>query len=345
MTPPAKFALRLVLAGAALAWLIGDLGVWHGPLRRQLDRLCAPASVVVARVYDCPITRGQLDRAVSARLWLDGGQTGQPIAAVDRQRARAAALEELIDHELLRVKAQANAAQLAVSEAEITTRLQRLGSRFESPAELASALRSQGIANERDLHDLVAARLQQEKYLESKIGLLVRPTDAEARQWFDDHHASLAVPERVEVRQIFLPTLDHPSEEARAKLAAALAELTAGTRDFTTLAREISEDPATKVHGGALGWMTRARLPADFSAPVFALALHQPALIRSHLGWHLVEVTGRLPAQPRTYDQAQPEIFAALEAVKRQQVIPEFRNTLRHFEAAHIQIYHDLLGG
>ena len=337
MTPPRKFPLRLAILGAAVAWLIGDLGVWHGPLRHQLERLFPRASPVVARVFQFPITRSQLDRAVSARLWR-AGQAGEALTPAARQIVRSAALDDLIDHELLRVKAMTGGAPLAVSDEEVSGCLRRWVSRFDSPEAMAGAMKSQGIASDRELRDRLAAHLQQEKYLESKIGLLATPTDEEARQWYGRNQAALAQPERIEVRQLFLAALEHPPEEAKEKLAAALADLTAGRRDFVTLAREISEDPATKDRGGALGWMTRDRLPVDFATPVFGLAVHRPTLVRTHLGWHLVEVTARQSAEPRTYQQAKPEILAALEAVKRPQLITEFRNSLRRFEAAHIQV-------
>ena len=337
MTRRRQVPLLLAILGVVVAWLIGDLGVWHGPLRHQLERLFPRASPVVARVFQFPITRSQLDRAVSERLWR-AGQAGEALTPAARQVVRAAALDDLIDHELLRVKAMTCAVPLAVSDEEVGVRLRRWQSRFDSPEAMVAAMQSQGIAGERDLRAILAAHLQQEKYLESKIGLLATPTDEEARQWYDRNQASLAQPERVEVRQIFLATLDHPPEEARVKLGAALADLTAGRRDFAALAREVSEDPATKDRGGELGWMSRDRLPADFATPIFALALHQPTLVHTHLGWHLVEVTGRRSAEPRTYPQAKPEILAALEAVKRSQLITDFRNSLRRFEAAHIEV-------
>jgi parvulin-like peptidyl-prolyl isomerase len=337
MTPPAKSILLIALAGVAAIYLIGDLGVWHGPLRRAVERFWPRGSPVVARVFDVAITRSQLDRAVSARLWL-AGQADEALTPHERKLARDAALDELIDHELLRAKAASRGARLVVGEDAIAGCLRRFEQRFESPAAMAAAMKAQGIASERDLRDLLAARIQQEKYLESEIGPLVTPTDEEARQWFASNQSKLALPERVEVRHLFLPTLDHPPEQARAQLAAAAVDLTAGNKDFATLAREISEDPATKDVGGSLGWMTRDRLPADFTSAVFALALHQPSLVRTHLGWHLVEVTGRKPAEPRTYEQAKPEVLAALEAVKRRQVIGEFRAALRRFESSNIEI-------
>jgi parvulin-like peptidyl-prolyl isomerase len=208
---------------------------------------------------------------------------------------------------------------------------------------MESAMKSQGIASERELRRRLAARIRQEKYVELKIGPAVKVDDAEARKWFDENRAGLALPERVEARHVFLPALDHPPQEAKAKLEAALADLTSGKMDFATLAAQLSEDPATKDKGGALGWMTRERLPADFAAAVFALPSNKPALVRTRLGWHLVEVTGRKPAGPRAFDDAREEVIAALQAVKRRQAAADFRKALRRTEAAGIEVFHDML--
>lgn len=340
MTTRAKFTVRLALIGSAAACLIATLGVWRDPLCRQIDRLYRRDSAVVARVFDCPLTRSQLERAMCERLWREG-KSIESLTPETRKLASAAALDELIDSELLRRKSLNQG--IEVSDHEVATRLQRFANRFDSPAAMTEAMQSQGISSESDLRNLLATHLRQEKYLESQIGQFAEPTDEEARHWFDSNQGLLAQPERIEARQIFLAALDHPPQEAREKLTGALAELTAGTKDFAALASELSEDPATNARGGALGWMTRTRLPADFTTPVFAMADHQPALVRTHLGLHLVEVTGRKPAAHRTYDEAKPEILAALRAIKHQRLSTEFRRSLRHSEDAHIAIYRDLL--
>ena len=351
MSPLKKFTLRLALYGVVLAYIAGDLFVFHGPLSRKIERAdpgsaesiaAAKANGVVARVFNLQITRGQLDRAVNERLW----RIGQPIDPPTPEAlkiVRYAALDELIDHELLRIKAKVNAPQLRISDEEIDERLQRFQARFESRDAMVSSIKSQGIASTQDLRDRLAARMQQEKYVESKIAPLARVTDEEAREWFDKNQKDLAIPERIEARHVFIPTLNLPPEEAKIKLEAALAELTSNAKDFTTLAKELSEDPATKDQGGSLGWMTRQRLPADFSKPVFALPVNQPSLIQTRLGWHLVEVTARKPAEPRSFEQAKPEVLAALEAVKRRQAATESRAALRQFEAAKIDVFHDMM--
>jgi parvulin-like peptidyl-prolyl isomerase len=351
MTPLKKMSLRLAIYGAVFLYLLGDLFVFTGPLRRRIN-LADPATPeaiakaksrgVVARVFNHQITRTQLDRAVAERLWLEG-KTLEDFPPALLKPLRLAALNDLIDHELLRVKAKAHAPDLKVTDAEVDERLRRLMGRFESRDAMEAAMKSQGIPTGADLRDRLAARLQQERYVESKVRPLSEVTDDEARKWFDEHTEELALPERVAARHIFIATLDTPAEQAKAKLETALADLVSNKKDFATLARELSEDPATRETGGALGWMTRARLPADFSEPLFALPPAKPALIRTRLGWHLVEVTGRKPAEPRTFQHAKPEVLAALRTLKRQQAANDYRHALRQFEAAKIQVFHDML--
>jgi parvulin-like peptidyl-prolyl isomerase len=227
---------------------------------------------------------------------------------------------------------------LPVTDAEINERVRRLVGRFENKGTLETAMKSQGISTEQNLRERLAERIRQEKFVNQQTAASSGISEEEARKWFDDHQASIALPERIEVRHIFLPTLDHPSEEAKQRLTAALAELVEKKKDFATLAKEISEDPATREIGGTLGWMTRERLPVDFSAPVFSLALHTPTLVRTRLGWHLVEVTARKPAEARTFEQAKPEILSALAAVKRRTATENFRKSLRQTHSADIEI-------
>lgn len=328
----ARSSIRLALYGAVLAYLVADFFIFNGPLRRTIVGDSPPKPEIAARVPGHAITRSQLDRAVSERLWLEGNPAADPASV------RAAALEELIDHELLRLQVKELDPPLVVNDEEINERLRRLVGRFESKGALETAMKSQGIPNERDLRDRLAARIRQEKLIALRIGPSIQVSDGEAREWFDANQQSIALPERVEARHVFIPTLDHPPEEAKQKLDAALVELTEKKKDFPTLAKELSEDPATKDNGGALGWMTRERLPADFAAPVFSLETNQPALVRTKLGWHLVEVTARKPAEPRAFEQAKPEILAALEAIKRRQATADFRNSLRQAHAAEIEI-------
>lgn len=333
--------LRWCLIGAA-TWAVLDLALIHGPLHRVLiyDERSSNTDgpdAVVARVAGGDITRSQLDRAVRERLWLEG-RDAVGLAPAELEQATRGALDDLIDHELLRRKTTAMAKQLRVTPEEIDQRLERYAARFASRDEMREALQAAGLGGERAFRERLAARIQQEKFVESQVAPLVTVTRDEARAWFDQHHDAFALPERVELRHVFLPALDHPAEESKAKLEAALAELTAGAKDFATIARDLSEDPASKDRGGSLGWMSRQRMPEDFAEAVFALPDRKPTVVRSLLGWHLVEITGRKPAEPRNFEAVEDEVTRALHTVKRDRAVAACRAALRNDPAATIEV-------
>ncbi len=257
---------------------------------------------------------------------------------------RYAVLGELIDHQLMRLKVSVNTLEFPVSKEEISARYQRMVERFPDVQSMNLSMLSQGIASEMELRERIAARIQQEKYVEARIAELIKVSDEEISGWYEQNKDALASPERIEVRHIFLPAIGQTVEDARAKLEAALAALTAKTKDFATLARETSRDPATKDHGGGLGWLTRDRLPADLTVALFDLPLNQPTILRTKAGHHLVEVIGHKPGETRSLQDSRLEIRAAIEDVKRHQAVNDFRDALRRFEGHRIRIYHDMLG-
>jgi len=351
MTSTGKFALRLVIYGGVLAYAAGDLLVFQGPLHRRLEKnrpdtaeaiAAAKAGGTIARVFSHPILRSQLDRAVHERLWLEG-RTLAEVPEQNLKLIRYAALGELIDHQLLRMKVKVNTFDLPVSAEEVEQRYVEFASRFPSAEDLQVAMISQGIPDEQALRDRLAARIQQEKYVEMRIGPLAVVSDEEVATWYAENQEHIALPARIEARHIFQGTLTRTPEEAQQSLATALASLQDGSGDFAALAKELSEDAASRDAGGALGWMTRERLPEDLAAQIFDLPLNEPQLVRTRLGWHLLEVTGRKPSESRSLEDAEPEIRAALEAVKRRDATTEFRIALRQHEERRIEIFHDMM--
>jgi parvulin-like peptidyl-prolyl isomerase len=324
----------LIIAAFFLTEAFTDFSI----TRWVTSQLASGPKDTVARVAGTPITHRQVERSLRETLWLSAKPIGD-LTPEQRKTAYAAALDELIDHELLRAKLRTATPPPTVGKAEIDQRIQRLVGRFETKGSLESAMKTQGIPDEIALKNRLAARIQQEKWLETQIAKQIIPTDAEAQQWYSENQKLLENPARLNARHIFIATLDHPPEEAKQKLDEALAALLAKQKDFATLAREISDDLANKESGGELGWMTYRRLPADLAAPLFSLKLNQPTLIRSRLGWHLAEVTARKPAEPRSFEQAKPEIFTALSAIKRQQALTDFRTSLRTHETKNIVIF------
>ncbi|MBC7980100.1 MAG: hypothetical protein H7Y36_06010, partial [Armatimonadetes bacterium] len=173
MKPFAKFPLRIVIYFAVLAYLTGDLFLLKGPLYRRIQssRPDSPESIakakangVVARVLNHHITRSQLDYAINERLWIEGKKLAS-LSPEEKKRITHGALDELIDHHLLRIKVQSSAKPIPVSYQEIDARLNRFIGKFETKGHLETAMKSQGIPNAKSLRQRIAGRIQQEKYI------------------------------------------------------------------------------------------------------------------------------------------------------------------------------------
>jgi len=337
MSPPAKFILRLAILIAFVAYIAADFFVFKGPIYRGIEIARTNRSDAIARVGSHFITRSQVERAMHENFWLEG-KSFDSLNATEKTKARETALEGLIDHALLRDKIASDTKSIRVSNDEINARLRMMLSRFTTKGEMESSMRGQGIESEEELRAGVAARIQQEKWIEEKIAPVIRVSDDEARAWIDQNSSAMAKPERVEVRHIFMAAMDHPQTKIDATLGAALQNLKSQRKDFATLAREISDDPASRDRGGSLGWMSKARLPADFAA-VFSLPIGQPTIIRTRLGSHLIEVTARKPAEAANFEEMKPEIVAALEAIKRRQAITELRQKIRESATKDIRVF------
>ena len=346
-----KFSLRFAAYILVVGYLVADLFVFNGPLNKRIQAsnpnspesiAKAKANGVVARVFYNQITRRQLDYAIYERLWLEG-KALEDLSPGDKKLVTYAALGDLIDHELMRVKVAHNTKELNVSDQEIDERLKRFVVKFETRGHLESAMKEVGIANEKVLRNRIAARIQQEKYVAMRVDPLVEVSEQEISAFFEANKKSLEIPARIRAQHVFISTLEKPAEEAKQTLTRALADLNEKKKDFATLAKEISDDAANKEKAGDLGWMSRARLPGDFAEQVFNLAEGKPTLVRTKLGWHLVNITGMKPVEERSLEDARPEIVAALSAIKRHQAVTDFRSALRKFEAHKIDIFHDQL--
>ena len=168
-------------------------------------------------------------------------------------------------------------------------------------------------------------------------------TSEEAKQWYDDHAKELKLPERRHVRHIFLATLDHPSEQAKATLTKHLERLKKGQTNFKKLAADVSEDASTKSKGGDLGWVRKKRLPGDFAAAVFSLSQKSPTLVRTKLGWHIIEVTDIKAPELPTFKSMEKEITTALADSKREGAIKQYRHQIRLLNKDKIDIFKPMM--
>lgn len=342
-----SFVVRMVIWSALIIYILCDFLIFSGPLKREARKMFptdadkirkAMEMGVCAKVYNEPIYLGQVDRRVQENLWRSGRDV-EKISTKEKKLLRWVALNSLIEEHIMRIKVRVNREEVPVSDEEIDAEVVRFEKRFASKEELDKALAAQGIANGKELRYRLAARIQQEKYVNSKIKNSISVSDEEVREWYDDHQEVMTMPERRRVRHIFLAALDHSPDAAQAALAGKLKLIQEKKADFAKVAAGISEDERSKKQGGDLGWMRRDRLPDDFAAAVFAMSLDKPSLVRTKLGWHIIEVTGVKAPEVATFNLAKAEIAAALSDSRRKEAVAQYRHQLKLLNHEKVEIY------
>jgi peptidyl-prolyl cis-trans isomerase D len=114
-------------------------------------------------------------------------------------------------------------------------------------------------------------------------------------------------PEQIQARHILFT-----GEDAPAQAEAARERLRAG-EDFEALARELSQDEATRGEGGDLGSFPRGRMLAAFEEAAFALqpgAVSEP--VETERGVHLIRLEERRAALERALDEVSEELATGL---------------------------------
>jgi parvulin-like peptidyl-prolyl isomerase len=245
-------------------------------------------------------------------------------------------LRRIVLRELLRARAEA--ADIKVTEADTRAEIEARRARIESDpryrgVSYADWLRTtQGLTvDELARSPQMVATVQQER-----LCALAFPRAELERRLREDREAVLrAHGERRAISVILLRALEKPNEIVRRSFEAAREEVARlreeldGNQDFGRLARIHSEDPHSKVRGGALGEFTRGAddVPDPVLAAAFAMQpLEVSAPIRVPQGFCLVRVTKVIPAPD------EPELLEALREELAQGLLAEM------LEAAAIEV-------
>ncbi len=146
-------------------------------------------------------------------------------------------------------------------------------------------------------------------------------TDEEVEQWYNE------LDEEVAISIIYLTDslkADSLYNEAR------------NGADFAAMARKHSEDQASAVKGGDIGYRTFVSLSETFQNQVWDLNEGEITLVKAPTGWNIATVTGRREVQVPPLDQIATQLKSQIQGMKRKKVQTEFYDDL--YEKADIKI-------
>lgn len=141
-------------------------------------------------------------------------------------------------------------------------------------------------------------------------------TEAQCRDYYDNHLAQFRSPELTEAAHILFAVDPRDKDaQARAQSAAesALAELSHQPSLFESMARERS-DCSSKNGGGRLGQLAPGDTVPEFEAALSSLEPGQlsAAPIRTRFGFHILRLDARIAGQPLPFSYVRDKIAAFL---------------------------------
>ena len=142
------------------------------------------------------------------------------------------------------------------------------------------------------------------------------PTDKDIQDYYNSNLKKLyAHPDEVRARHILIEVPAGATAEqkatAKAKAESILKQLQNGG-DFAKLAKENSQDPATKLDGGDLGSFGRGQMIKPFEDAAFSMKPGELRLVETKFGFHIVKLDSSTPAHTDKLEAVRAKIVDAL---------------------------------
>ncbi len=219
---------------------------------------------------------------------LESGETREAVAQEAHEfNVRQLVLDQMIQEELLLWLAREEGVVIDAGEvSEAVARQQE----FPTAEGTAAGAGEEGDAEERPGNEQSALRLEQAQQ-QMILSMIARHTTADA---YRARHILLSV-------SLPMTATQEQRQEAFAAVrpkAEDLLEQVRGGADFAALAREHSDDQGSAAEGGDLGWIREGDLVPQFEEAAMSAELHEPVLVQTPFGYHVVVVEEREADKP-----------------------------------------------
>jgi peptidyl-prolyl cis-trans isomerase D len=150
----------------------------------------------------------------------------------------------------------------------------------------------------------------------ARIEEAVASRASELETLFEGQRSRFESPEEVRARHILVRVSQAASEEevgeAEARAQALLARLQAG-EEFDSVARETTDDSASRESGGDLGFFRRGQMVPEFEEAAFAATPGElVGPVRSNFGFHVIRVEEHKQAVNQTLEDVREELAKEL---------------------------------
>jgi len=159
----------------------------------------------------------------------------------------------------------------------------------------------------------------------------VTVSNDDLKQYYDQHQSEYNLPERVTAQHILFKTQGKSAEEIEAikNKARGVLDRAKKGEDFAGLAKQFSEDEASKISGGDLGSFTRGQMVPEFDNVAFSLGPGAISdLVQTQFGIHIIKVVSKQEARARPLQELEGAIRSIVSTRKAEQHAAEVAQTI-----------------
>lgn len=310
--------LRLVLM--VLAFVLPGLLLTVG----RTEAVAEPTfgEMAVARVNGVEIGQMQLEHYFTDYLQAQGRMVGSIRNPVAYNRLRSAALDDLIDKELL--WQEAGKRGLRVDERTVEDNFTALRNEFTSDDIFNRRLDEAGFTRA-SFMEYLRRELTSQRML-SELSQVQPSRDADVEAFY--HQLSPRIHARHILLQVDGGADESKVESVRQQALQLRARIVAG-EDFARLAQQYSQD-SRSAEGGDLGYFSRESMVSEFADVAFSLkpgTISEP--VRTVYGWHLIKVERSVSGQASDDSQGLAMARQALDQQRQAQATSAALQRLR----------------
>lgn len=203
----------------------------------------------------------------------------------------------------LRFPAQEFASKVKLTDAQIAEYYQANRTQFETPENV---------------------RIEYVVLSPDTIAGTVNISEDAARNYYDQNKPRYGTEEQRRASHILITAEGSDKDAARKKAEAILAKVKTNPKEFSTLAREASQDPGSAAQGGDLGFFGRGMMVKPFEETVYRLKEGETSeLVQTDFGFHIIRVTEIKPAQAKPFAEVRADIERELKSQQAQKNFTE----------------------
>jgi len=237
-----------------------------------------------------------------------------------RQEAMALLIEQAL------VAQAAEAAGVEVAPEDIDKAIEELRSVFDSEAGFRMKLENEGFTEE-TFKTHIARMMKAKRYVDGMRMEAAEVSDADLERYYTENESRLTLPEQIRVRHILITWKPLGKQDDRAFIREQMSPILERARageDFAALAREYSDDYATKQAGGDTGLFGRGQMAPAFEEAAFALELGEISdPVETSFGVHIIRLEERREEELLALDDIRDQLRDHVRTEQAEQVVLE----------------------